>query len=138
MPTNYTLIQALEKFHRFYGDTLQVSVAAAGGAVMNLNEVATLIAERLVNLYRRDARGQRPIYPADSVMQTDPAWKDLLLFFEYFHGDNGLGLGAQHQTGWTGLIANLVMRRYRTDIPHVWRARQAAATTSRTAENVNG
>ncbi|MGH8598683.1 MAG: MGH1-like glycoside hydrolase domain-containing protein, partial [Gammaproteobacteria bacterium] len=121
MPTNYTLIQALEKFHRFYGDALKVPVAAAGGAALNLNEVATLIAERLVNMYRRDDTGRRAVYPADSPLQNDPAWSDLLLFFEYFHGDVGLGLGAQHQTGWTGLIANLVMRRYRKDIPTCWR-----------------
>jgi hypothetical protein len=122
MPTNYTLIQALEKFHRFYGDKLKVPVTAVGGAELNLGEIATLIADRLVNLYRRNEAGHRPVYPAHSPFQTDPAWRELLLYFEYFHGDNGLGLGAQHQTGWTGLIANLVTRRYRAEIPPIWRA----------------
>ena len=103
LPTNYTLIQALDKFHRFYGDDFKVPVPCANNQHMHLGEIATLIAERIVDLYRRDRRGVSPIYPPDSPFQKDTHWKDLFLFFEYFHADTGLGLGAMHQTGWTGL-----------------------------------
>jgi hypothetical protein len=121
MPCNFTLIQALEKFHRYLGTDFKVTVPAAGGAELTLREVATLISDRLVDIFRRDAQGHIPALPPDSPFQNDPNWRDLLLFHEYFHGDTGLGLGAAHQTGWTGLVANLVMRRYRKDIPAFWR-----------------
>ena len=121
MPCNFTLVQSLEKFHRYLGDDFRVSVPAAGGAEMTLREVATLIAERIVDMFRRDALGRIPSLPPDSPFQNDPNWRDLLLFHEYFHGDTGLGLGASHQTGWSGLVANLVMRRYRRNIPAFWR-----------------
>jgi len=121
MPCNFTLIQALEKFHRYLGNDFKVSVPAAGGAELTLRDIATLISERLVDIFRRDDQGRIPALPDDSPFQKDPNWKDLLLFHEYFHGDTGQGLGAAHQTGWTGLIANLVMRRYRKDIPAYWR-----------------
>jgi hypothetical protein len=112
LPTNYTLIKALEKFHCFLGDGFTIAVPGSGEQRLTLEEIASLIAERLVDLYRRDADGRLPVYPADSPFQRDPHWKDLLLFYEYFHGDTGQGLGAAHQTGWTGLLANLVLRRY--------------------------
>lgn len=135
MPCNFTLIQSLEKFHRFLGNDFKLSVPAAGGAELTLKEIATLIAERLVDMFRRDAQGRIPALPADSPFQNDPNWKDLLLFHEYFHGDTGLGLGAAHQTGWTGLIANLVMRRYRRDIPAYWRERSTPASARAVGEN---
>jgi hypothetical protein len=125
MPTNFTLVQALEKFHRFLGDGFRVPVPCLGGREVTLREAATLIAERLVAMYRRDRDGRLPVYPADSPFQADPHWRDLCLFFEYFHGETGQGLGAAHQTGWTGLMANLVMRRYRRDIPAFWRQQGA-------------
>jgi len=122
MPTNFLLVQAIEKYHRYLGDGFTVEVPCAGGARMNLREIATLIAERLVDIFRRDPKtGVIPAFPADSPFQRDPHWQDLRLFNEYFHGDTGLGLGAAHQTGWTGLVANLVFRRYRADIPEFWR-----------------
>jgi hypothetical protein len=124
MPCNFTLIQALEKFQRYLGDDFKIRVKAEGGAELTLREIATLIAERLVKLFRRDLAGRIPALPPDSPFQNDPNWKDLLLFHEYFHADNGQGLGAAHQTGWTGLIANLIMRRYRKDIPAYWRERR--------------
>jgi len=127
MPTNYTLVQALEKFHRFLGEDFRVPVLCLNNRELNLNEIATLIAERLVNMYRRDGSGRLAVYPEGSPFQSDPYWRDLLLFFEYFHGDTGLGLGASHQTGWTGLLANLVMRRYRKDIPAFWRQQHREA-----------
>ncbi|MCU7841890.1 MAG: hypothetical protein KZQ94_21270, partial [Candidatus Thiodiazotropha sp. (ex Troendleina suluensis)] len=87
------------------------------GQSLTLQEIATLISERLVNLYRRDEQGYIPALRRDSPFQSDEAWSDLNLFYEYFHAETGQGLGAAHQTGWTGLLANLVMRRYRKDIP---------------------
>jgi hypothetical protein len=93
LPTNYTLVQALEKFHRFLGDNFTVAVPSLGNRELNLKEIATLIAERLVDIYRRDANGQMPAFPADSPFQHDPHWRDLLQFYEYFHGDTGQGLG---------------------------------------------
>ncbi len=121
MPTNYTLVQALEKYHRYLGDGFTVPVPCAGGEPMNLREIATLIAERLVDLYRRGDDGHAPAMRRAGKFQDDPYSKDLLLFFEYFDGETGEGIGAAHQTGWTGLIANLVFRRYRKDIPVIWR-----------------
>ena len=127
LPTNFLLVQALERYDRFLGPNFQVPVPGLGGQLLNLKAIATLIAERLVDLYRRDANGRVRAHPPNSPFQHDPYWRDLLLFYEYFHGDTGQGLGACHQTGWTGLVANLVMRRYRADIPRFWRARQAPA-----------
>jgi hypothetical protein len=121
MPTNYTLIQAIEKFHRFLGDGFKVPVPALDGKELTLREISNLISERLVNMFRRDATGRVPALPPDSPFQHDPHWKDLLLFNEYFHAETGLGLGAMHQTGWTGLVANLVQRKYREAVPAYWR-----------------
>ena len=121
MPTNYVLVQAIERYYRFLGDGFKVQVPCLGGAELTLNDIAKLISDRLVNIFRRGGDGRIPALPADSPFQRDPAWRDLLLFNEYFHGETGLGLGAMHQTGWTGLVANLVQRRYREDIPSYWR-----------------
>jgi hypothetical protein len=115
LPTNYSLIQAIEKFHRFLGPQFTIAAPCLGNQRINLKQVANLLAERLVNLYRRDAAGAIPALRRDSPFQTDPAWQDLGFFYEYFHGETGQGLGAAHQTGWTGLLANLVMRRYHKD-----------------------
>ncbi len=120
LPTNYSLIQALEKYHRFLGPGFTLNAPSLGEKDLNLKEVATLLAERLVDLYRRNAEGQIPALRGDSPFQDDPHWRDLCFFYEYFHAENGQGLGAAHQTGWTGLMANLVMRRYRRDIPSYW------------------
>jgi hypothetical protein len=125
MPTNYALIRSLEKFHRFLGEGFKVAVPCMERRQLTLNEVAGLIAERLLSIYRCDAQGLLPVYPADSPFQRDLHWRGLLTFYEYFHGDTGQGLGAAHQTGWTGLLANLVMRRYCEDIPAYWREQQA-------------
>jgi hypothetical protein len=129
MPTNFLLVQALEKYYRFLGDEFTVPAPCLGGRELNLKEIANLIAERLVDIYRRDETGRVRAHPPESPFQHDPYWRDLHLFYEYFHGDTGQGLGASHQTGWTGLVANLVARRYRRDIPRYWRERTQATTT---------
>lgn len=116
MPTNYSLIQAIEKFYRFLGPEFKVEANCLAGQRVNLKQVANLISERLVNLYRRDVNGMIPALRRDSPFQTDEAWRDLSFYYEYFHAETGQGLGAAHQTGWTGLLANLVMRRYQKDI----------------------
>jgi hypothetical protein len=122
LPTNYLLIQTIEKYHRYLGASFTVGAPCLGGREIPLNEAANLLAERLVDLFRRGADGLIPAYPPDSPLQHDPHWRDLHLFHEYFHGETGQGLGAAHQTGWTALVANLVFRRYRQDIPEYWRA----------------
>jgi hypothetical protein len=116
LPTNYSLIQALEKYHRFLGPGFQVSVPCKGGERLNLSEIANLIAERLVGLYRPPNGAPPPALAREAHLHDDVHWRDNLSFYEYFHGETGEGLGAAHQTGWTGLIANLVMRRYRKDV----------------------
>jgi len=127
MPTNYTLVQALEKFHRFLGPSFTVPVPCLGSRELNLKEIANLLSERLVGLYRRAPDRTVPALRRDAPYRDDPHWAGLYLFYEYFDGETGQGLGAAHQTGWTGLIANLVMRRYRQDIPEFWRAQLNAA-----------
>lgn len=121
MSTNYLLIQALEKYQRFLGDNFTITLPCSNGQAMTLKQIANLLADRLVNLYRRNEQGEIAAFGNKSPFQNDPLWRDLLLFYEYFHGDNGQGLGASHQTGWTGLLANIVMRKYRRDIPEFWK-----------------
>ncbi len=114
MPTNYALIQALEKYHQFLGDGFTAPVPQLDGQALNMRQIATMIADRLVGLYRRDADGRIPAMHGDAPLGDNPP---LYNFYEYFHAETGEGLGAAHQTGWTGLLANLVMRQYRRDIP---------------------
>lgn len=121
MQTNYLLIQAIEKLHRYLGDAFTFPAPCLNGYEINLKYAATMLAERLADIFRRDESDLVPAFPQDSPHQTDPYWRDLLLFHEYFHGETGQGLGAAHQTGWSGLVANLVMRRYHQDIPEYWR-----------------
>ncbi len=105
MPVNGLLIRALLNLYPFYGDDLKVECPTGSGTYMNLFEVAQEIGRRLANIFLRDANGKRPVYGGTKKFQDDPHWRDYILFYEYFHGDNGAGLGASHQTGWTGLIA---------------------------------
>lgn len=130
IPTNYLLIQAIEKLHRFLGDAFTFPAPCLNGYEITLKYAATMLAERLADIFRRDESDLIPAFPLSSPHQTDPHWRDLLLFHEYFHGETGQGLGASHQTGWSGLVANLVMRRYHQDIPEFWK-QQATITPSK-------
>ncbi len=107
-PPNFLLIEALRKFYRYFGDEFQVECPTGSGRMMNLLEVAAEISRRLSRLFLRDDDGRRPVHGSAAKFQTDPHWRDLLLFYEYFHGETGSGLGASHQTGWTGLVAKLL------------------------------
>lgn len=111
MPVNYLLIESLQKFHFYLGDDFQVECPTGSGQLMNLWQVSLEIEKRLISIFLKDpATGHRPVYGGIEKFQTDPNWKDLILFYEYFHGDNGAGLGANHQTGWTGLVAKLIQQ----------------------------
>jgi hypothetical protein len=105
MPVNVLLLRALLNLYIFYGDEFKVQCPTGSGRYLTLFEVAREIAGRLAGAFLRDASGRRPIYGGTAKFQDDPHWRDLILFHEYFHGDNGAGLGASHQTGWTGFIA---------------------------------
>jgi hypothetical protein len=109
-PINYLLVESLQKFHHFYGDGLKVEVPTGSRNVANLWDAAAEISRRLTRIFLRDPQGRRPVYGGTEKFQTDPAWRDLLLFYEYFHGDNGAGIGANHQTGWTALVAKLLQQ----------------------------
>jgi hypothetical protein len=108
MPVNALLIRALMSFYLYYGNDFKIECPTGSGNLMNLFEVAREIANRLERIFLRDQSGRRPVYGGSEKFQTDPQWKDYILFYEYFHGDNGAGLGASHQTGWTGLVAKLI------------------------------
>jgi hypothetical protein len=107
-PINFLLIEALERYNHFYGNTLKVECPTSSGRMMNLQEVANELRARLARLFLPDASGHRPCHGNEQRYAADPHWKDLVLFYEYFHGDNGRGLGANHQTGWTALAAPCV------------------------------
>jgi hypothetical protein len=108
MPVNALIIRALMNYYLYYGDNFLVECPTGSGKKMNLFEVGTELNRRLSSIFLRDKNGRRPVYGGAEKFQTDPHWRDHILFYEYFHGDNGAGLGASHQTGWTGLIARLL------------------------------
>jgi hypothetical protein len=105
MPVNVLLIRGLLNLYQFYGDDFKVECPTGSGKNMTLFEVAKELARRLSSIFLRDATGKRPVYGGTKKFQEDPHWKDYITFYEYFHGDSGAGLGAGHQTGWTGTIA---------------------------------
>ncbi len=109
-PINYLLIESLQKFHHYLGDDFKVECPTGSGQMMTLSEVATELSQRLIGIFLRNPSGQRPVYGGTETFQTNPHWYDLILFNEYFHGDNGAGIGASHQTGWTGLVAELIQQ----------------------------
>jgi hypothetical protein len=109
-PINYLLIEALQKFDHFYGPDLRVECPTGTGTPVPLWDVAAELSRRLTRIFLRDAAGRRPVHGGVALFQADPHWRDLVWFYEYFHGDNGAGIGASHQTGWTGLVAKLLQQ----------------------------
>jgi hypothetical protein len=107
-PVNALIIRALQNFYLYYGDNFKIECPTGSGKMMNLFEVSKEITERLTRIFLRDQRGRRPVYGGTEKFQSDPQWRDYILFYEYFHGDNGAGLGASHQTGWTGVVAKAI------------------------------
>jgi hypothetical protein len=108
IPINIMLIRALQQFYLYYGDNFKIECPTGSGKLMNLFEVSKEISNRLISTFTRDKKGKRPVFGGSEKFQTDPNWRDYILFYEYFHGDNGAGLGASHQTGWTGAVAKLI------------------------------
>ena len=135
MPVNALLIRALMSFYLFYGDNFKIECPTGSGKLMNLFEVAREIANRLAGIFLRDKSGRRPVYGGTEKFQTDPQWKDYILFYEYFHGDNGAGLGASHQTGWTGVVAKLIELFGHLDGPHFLEMGKAAAFAKNQAKD---
>jgi hypothetical protein len=108
MPVNAILIRALLDFYLYYGDNFKIECPTGSGTMMNLFEVSKEITDRLTRIFLRNEQGRRPVYGGTEQFQNDAHWRDHILFYEYFHGDNGAGLGASHQTGWTGLVAKMI------------------------------
>jgi hypothetical protein len=110
IPMNFLLIESLQKFHHFTGDDFPMEFPTGSGKQMSLWDISAELSRRLTRIFLRDENGRRPVYGGTEKFQTDPHWRDLILFFEYFHGDNGAGLGASHQTGWTGMVCKLIQQ----------------------------
>ena len=127
IPVNYLLIESLRRFHLFYGDGLKIECPTGSGVMLTLNEIADELCRRVLRLFLRGADGRRPVFGGYEKFQTDPHFKDYILFHEYFHGDNGRGCGASHQTGWTGLVANLISQLAQENAAHVTHTEPAAA-----------
>jgi hypothetical protein len=109
-PVNFLLIESLQKFHHYFGDDFTVEYPTGSGQYMNLWDVSVELSKRLIAIFLKDSSERRPLYGGIETFQTNPNWQDLILFHEYFHGDNGAGIGASHQTGWTGLVAKLIQQ----------------------------
>jgi hypothetical protein len=112
LPLNWLVISALERYHQFFGSDLRVEYPTGSGRRLPLEAIAQDLRERLISIFLAGSDGRRPCFGWVERLQRDPAWKDNLVFNEYFHGDNAAGLGATHQTGWTGLVADLIRRRH--------------------------
>ena len=111
-PLNYLVIAALERYYRFFGDEFTIEYPTGSGTQLTLDKVAADLQDRLISIFTRGPNGRRPCFGGTERLQDDPAWRDNLVFSEYFHGDNGAAIGAAHQTGWTGLIADVIRRRH--------------------------
>jgi hypothetical protein len=110
-PVNFLIVEALRQFHQYYGDEFKVECPTGSGHYLTLQAIADDLSRRLVQIFLRDQNGRRAVFGAQEKFQFDPHWRDCILFHEYFHGDNGSGLGANHQTGWTGLVADLIQQQ---------------------------
>jgi hypothetical protein len=110
-PVNYLLIESLQQFHHYYGDDFKVECPTGSGQYLTLKEIADELSRRMISIFTRDENGRRAVFGGMEKFQNDPHWRDYILFHEYFHGDNGAGIGANHQTGWTGLIAKVIQQQ---------------------------
>jgi Mannosylglycerate hydrolase MGH1-like glycoside hydrolase domain len=110
-PVNYLIIEALQKFHHYYSDDFRVECPTGSGRLLSLAEIADELSSRLIRIFLRDESGRRPVFGGQAPFQSDPEWRDHVLFYEYFNGDDGAGVGASHQTGWTALVAKLIQQR---------------------------
>ena len=128
------IIRALLQFYLYYGDNLKVECPTGSGRMMNLFEVAKEIADRLTGIFLCNEQGRRPVYGGSEKFQTDPHWCDHILFYEYCHSDNGAGLGASHQTGWTGVVAKFIQLFGRRDPNRLLDAGKGAAFLKGTAD----
>ena len=135
IPVNFLIIESLQKFHHYYGDDFLIECPTGSGRYMTINDVAQELTRRLTKLFLRDENGHRPIFGNCEKQQNDPHMRDYLLFHEYFHGDCGVGVGASHQTGWTGLIAKLLQPRREEAGRHELASTAHPAATSSSAEN---
>ena len=111
MPLNYLIIDALRQFHHYYGDDFVVESPTGSGHLLSLKDIAADLTDRVLSIFTRDEGGRRPVFGSRDMFQNDPLWRDYLPFHEYFHGENGMGLGASHQTGWTALVASLIQEQ---------------------------
>jgi hypothetical protein len=139
MPVNALLVRGLLNLYPFYGDDFKVECPTGSGKYMTLFEVAKDISGRLSSIFLRDENGNRPVYGGTKKFQDDPHWRDYILFYEYFHGDNGAGLGASHQTGWTGLVArnfDLFGRVQAADMLTTTKAEMFARLTKESVEGI--
>ncbi len=110
-PLNFLLIEALQRYHYYHGSAFKVECPTGSGNMLDLWEVASMISGRLISIFLPDKNGRRPVYGGTELFQTNEHWRDKILFYEYFNGDDGAGLGASHQTGWTALVAKLIEQR---------------------------
>jgi hypothetical protein len=138
MPVNALIVRALINLYGFYGDEFKVECPTGSGRYMTLFEVARELVRRLAGTFLRDANGRRPVYGGTEKFQEDPHWRDLILFFEYFHGDNGAGLGASHQTGWTGVVAPLLDIFGRVDAKTMLKTERGSVMARVIREQVGG
>jgi len=113
-PVNYLLVESLQKFHHYLGDEFTVEFPTGSGNMITLWEVASELSRRMTSIFLQDEKGRRPVFGNIEKFQTDPHWRDLVLFHEYFHGDSGAGVGASHQTGWTGVVTKLMQQSGKT------------------------
>jgi hypothetical protein len=111
-PLNYLMVSVLERYHRFFGDDFTIEYPTGSGQQLSVDKVAADLSDRLISIFTNGPDGRRPCFGGTELMQTNPEWHDNLIFSEYFHGDNGAAIGAFHQTGWTGVIADLIRRRH--------------------------
>jgi hypothetical protein len=136
-PVNALIIRALQNFYLYYGDSFKIECPTGSGRMMNLFEVSKEIAQRLTRIFLQDERGRRPVYGSTEKFQSDPHWRDYILFYEYFHGDDGTGLGASHQTGWTGVVAKAIeLFGYLVPEQALERGKEAAFLRSEPSEGI--